>query len=200
MVGLNTGIASNSYATGSVTGASGKSSPAGSGTEIGGLIGDNQRTALSSYATGAVSGTSQLGGLVGRNEMSGYVGQSYATGAVGAPSGQASQVGGLAGYNDATITEAYASGAVSGASGKGGFVGANSGSLSKDVFDEGATGTTLAVGFGPSTGVTAIGGSTGLSPYQASSYAGFDFAYTWTIQAGFSRPYLYYVPQSPPPT
>ena len=215
----------SSYATGAVSGASGQNTPSGSGAMVGGLIGESsQFMGISdSYATGAVSGVSQVGGLIGSHDGSGALEQSYATGAVKG----SSQVGGLVGYNNNEIVNSYATGAVSGSSGKGALVGVNDqqgsvihsyatgkaafglvgvnngpgmGELYQDYFDAGTTGTTTGVGSGPSAGVTAIGGSTGLDPHQASSYTGFDFANTWTIQAGASRPYLLAVPQSPPPT
>ena len=215
----------SSYATGAVSGASGQNTPGGSGAMVGGLIGESsQGMAIDgSYATGAVSGVSQVGGLIGSHDGSGVLERSYATGSVTGTS----QVGGLVGYNNNEIVNSYATGAVSGSSGKGALVGVNDqfgsaidsyatgnaafglvgvnkgsgmGELSQDYFDIGSTGATMGVGSGPAAGVSAIGGSTGLDPHQASSYAGFDFANTWTIQAGASRPYLLAVPQSPPPT
>jgi hypothetical protein len=64
-------------------------------------------------------------------------------------------------------------------------------------WDEGASGQTSAIGDlvgGPGNvggnGATGIGGTTGLSPTQASSYPGFDFTNTWTINPGVSPPTL----------
>ena len=213
LVGESIGNVSNSYATGAVTGTG----------DIGGLIGFNGSSAsvVSSYATGRVTDSSgkasKAGGLVGENY--GLLSQNYAVGPVSA----FSEIGGLVGYNGGQIADTYASGAVRGSSGKGalvgvndqhgtvstsyatgkggaGFAGTNNGALSNDYFDESATGTSTGIGSGSNAGVTAIGGSSGPDPHQASSYAGFDFANTWTIQAGASRPYLQAVPQSPPPT
>ena len=214
-----------SYATGDVSVASGKGTPAGVGGQIGGLIGENAGLIGASYSTGAVRGLYQVGGLIGSNDQPGDVSTSYATGAVHGASNKASDLGGLAGYNDGSIANAYATGAISGGSGKGGLValsdvngtvqtsyaagatngGAglvaiNKGVLSQSFFDEATTGTTIGVGSGSALGVTAIGGSTGLGPDVQSTYAGFDFNATWTLQPGASRPYLQAQPQSPPPT
>ncbi len=140
-----------------------------------------------------------------------------------APSGSGVGAGGLVGDNAGGVANAYATGAVSGASGKGafvgvneqsgsiatsyaigkagnGFAGTNSGTLTDDVFDTGSTGASMGVGSGSGAGLTGMGGSTGLDPNSASSYAGFDFTNVWTIIPGASRPYLRAVPQSPPPT
>ncbi len=215
---------SNSYATGDVAGASGKGAPSGAGGQIGGLIGESAALIIQTYATGTVSGLDQVGGLIGKNDDErGEVRVSYATGAVEGDAQKGAQIGGLVGYNGGLIADTYATGAVSGASGKGGlvgtnaqsasintsyatgsggygFVGDNNGTLTSDVFDAGTTNTTVGVGSGPSAGLTAIGGSTGLDPDNASSYAGFDFTDIWTIAPGSSRPYLQAAPQSPPPS
>ena len=225
LVGANSGTVSKSYATGAVSSISGKSFLQNG---FGGLVGVNSAKLKDDYATGAVTGDDQVGGLVGLNTGGGAISVAYATGAVkgitgnGAPSGSGVDLGGLAGENAGAIVNTYATGAVSGSSGKGGLVGANdqgatiatsyatgkggygfagtnSGTLTSDVFDEGSSNTSLGVGSGSSTGVTAIGGSTGLNPDSASSYAGFDFTNVWTIVPGASRPYLRGAPQSPPP-
>ena len=225
LVGANSGTVSKSYATGAVSSISGKSFLQNG---FGGLVGVNSAKLKDDYATGAVTGDDQVGGLVGLNTGAGAISVAYATGAVkgitgnGAPSGSGVDLGGLAGENAGAIVNTYATGAVSGSSGKGGLVGANdqgatiatsyatgkggygfagtnSGTLTSDVFDEGSSNASLGVGSGSSTGVTAIGGSTGLNPDSASSYAGFDFTNVWTIVPGASRPYLRGAPQSPPP-
>ena len=48
---------------------------------------------------------------------------------------------------------------------------------------------------GASTGLTGIGGTTGLDPHAQATYAGFNFTTIWTIKPGTSRPYL----QNPAP-
>ena len=94
LVGLNSGTVSVSYSTSSVAGAS----------SIGGLVGTNQDTVVASYATGAVTGTAQVGGLVG-SHPNGSVIASYSTGKVTGTTG----AGGLIGHADApdTITDIY---------------------------------------------------------------------------------------------
>ncbi len=207
----------DSYATGSVTGMSGPGAPSGSGTLVGGAVGDNTGPVSGIYSAGVVNGASEVGGLVGSNTS--MITLSYATGAVSG----GSQAGGFAGYNNGGLTNDYATGKVSGSSQAGafvglndssgqiatsyasgsatfGFAGQNSGTFSSDVFDVDATGATNGVSSGTSAGLTPIGMSIGLNPYQQSSYAGFDFTNTWAIQPGSSRPYLIANPQTPPPT
>ena len=114
LVGINRGTITNSYATGSVSGAG----------SIGGLVGlNNGGTITNSYATGDVAGSlKSVGGLVGLNDSGGTITNSYATGAVTGLS-SSSRLGGLVGWNDGTITNSYATGTVSGASDIGGLVG-----------------------------------------------------------------------------
>ena len=133
----------NSYATGNVS-----SSGAGS---VGGLIGQNisnlpadssssgNLTVSNSYASGNVSGTTNIGGLIGNNSVSGTYGianitNSYAGGNVNGTSGS---VGGLIGNNSvsalggsATLSSSYSFNpghaiTVQGTSNVGGLVGYN---------------------------------------------------------------------------
>ena len=122
LLGYNAGSISNSYVaiTGSVSGPTG-----------GGLVGNNTGSISNSYATitGSVtaSGSSAIvGGLVGYNQH-GSISNSYATGTGSVTGGSDSAVGGLVGYNTASIRNSYA-GSVTVDSGIliGGLVGANS--------------------------------------------------------------------------
>jgi filamentous hemagglutinin family protein len=115
LVGVNSGIISNAYATGSVE-----------GTErVGGLLGFNQSgTINNAYATGTVKGTSYVGGLVG--VMNGSIDRSYATGNV---TGTFEQVGGLVGDLNGSVTDSYASGNVNGNNQTGGLVGNSDGTI-----------------------------------------------------------------------
>jgi hypothetical protein len=92
---------------------------------VGALIGINGGpeggSVTESYATGSVSGTSEVSGLVGRNN--GDITESYATVDVTARFGY--MVGGLVGLNGANVTESYATGSVSGSKEVGGLVGNN---------------------------------------------------------------------------
>jgi len=113
LVGNNTGVIANVYATGSVN---------GTGNDIGGLIGENTGGVGSAYAIGSVTSITgnNVGGLVGLNNTNGFIKDSYAAGAVIG----ANQVGGLVGqFFDGQVSRAYASGSVNGTSQIGGLVG-----------------------------------------------------------------------------
>ena len=98
LAGKNTGTITASYAAVTVTGDS-------STLYAGGLVGENQGTIEASYARGSVKGNSNLGGLVGRNTVSGSIKASFA--AVRVPSG--TNTGGLVGYYSGTgaVTHSY---------------------------------------------------------------------------------------------
>ena len=94
IVGIHSGMLSNSYAIGTVTEA---------GLHYaGGLVGWNQSgTVTNSYATGSVTGSTLAGGLVGYN--SGSISNTYATGAVSGAGVKA----GLVQNNVGTVTTSY---------------------------------------------------------------------------------------------
>src|SRR5262249_8415951 len=96
LVGYNDGTVTQSYATGTVSGAQ----------QVGGLVGENGSVISFSYATGAVVGTGQdVGGLAGRSRNTGSVRQSYATGPV---SGTSTNIAGLIGNNGTgSVTQSY---------------------------------------------------------------------------------------------
>ena len=112
LAGVNEGMISHSYATGSVSGYG----------CIGGLVGTNDSGLISSsYTTGAVSvGSKYLGGLAGCNNR-GTIIASYATGSVSGDT----WVGGLVGDNDGWVITSYATGKVRGQKYVGGLVGAH---------------------------------------------------------------------------
>ena len=139
------GTISSSFATGSASG--------GTNSVVGGFVAFNSGGSIvaQSHATGQVSGSGnvQLGGFVGINDTDtnfdfgdGIISNSYATGSVtgtnlvSGDSGAAA-VGGFAGQNNGTITNAYAAniGGINGAGANfgdfviGGFVGSNSGTI-----------------------------------------------------------------------
>ena len=192
LVGVNNGTVSNSYATGSVSGAAdyvgglvavnggtisnsyATGSVSGTGAWFGGLVGANFGTVSNSYATGSVSGgigSFLVGGLVGQN--AGTVSNSYATGSVSGGGG-GFWIGGLVGQNAGTVSNSYATGSVSGGSGSynvGGLVGFNYGSstVSNSYWD-----TTT-------SGQATSAGGTGLATAQmqvASNFTGFNFTTT----------------------
>ncbi len=95
-------------------------------SEVGGLVGfDDLGKIVHSYATDAVVGSGNaLGGLVG-DDQAGTMKQDYASGAV-TGGGSSQSVGGLVGVDEdgGKIKQAYATGAVSGFSSVGGLIGA----------------------------------------------------------------------------
>ncbi|WP_081927195.1 GLUG motif-containing protein [Halobellus rufus] len=118
LVGNNTGgSVRTSHMTGTVDGKS----------EVGGLIGRTTDGGLvtTSYSAGSVTGSgTEIGGLLGNNTGGSTVSESYATGTVTG----GTNVGGLVGQNDATVTGGYAIGRVSGTD-TGGAIGSNAGSV-----------------------------------------------------------------------
>ncbi len=98
----------------------------GSGSHVGGLVGDNRGTVADCYSTGTISGYWwSVGGLVGQN--CGTLTQCYSSGTVTGDG----DVGGLVGSNwfDGTLTQCYSTGAVSGRDEVGGLVAHNSGGV-----------------------------------------------------------------------
>jgi hypothetical protein len=87
------------------------------------------------------------------------------------------------------ITNTYATGAVSGSTFVGGLVGQNDvgGTITAGYWDTETTGQSAGVGRGDSTGTT---GLTTSQAFTQSSYAGFDFANTWIMPDGNTRPFL----------
>lgn len=132
LVGNNSAVISNSYASGSVT---------GSVDSVGGLVGNNTAAISSSYATGSVAGTAEnVGGLVGANTAA--ISDSHATASV-----QGSNwVGGLLGYTTGTLSNSYATGNVSGVALVGGLVGNNQGAVSNSYATGNVSGTTYVGG------------------------------------------------------
>lgn len=143
LVGINNkGTITSCYASGSV---------AGTGGQIGGLVGDNSGTISSCYSTASVTGGADaVGGLVGINW--GTVTTCYATGAVSG----ANQIGGLVGanYNNGGgVRQCYSIGPVSGTGADvGGLVGWNNGTVQASFWDkETSSRTTSAGGTGKTT-------------------------------------------------
>jgi len=124
LVGHNSGTVSNSYCTGSVTGAD---------RNTGGLVGRNRGTVNNSYSTGSVTGDSMVGGLAGGNW--GTVSNSYSNGDVTG----AWIVGGLVGWNhEGTVSNCYSSSSVTGGWRVGGLVGENhDGTVSNSYYSYG---------------------------------------------------------------
>ena len=132
LVGYNSGSISNAHAAGSVT------SGSGSGTPVGGLVGENAGfngifgSIDGAFSTSSVTGTNYVGGLVGWNDSSTF-NNAYSTGNVSGTN----YVGGLVGYNRnfSTISNAYATGIVSGTNNYvGGLVGWNDSSTISNAY------------------------------------------------------------------
>lgn len=172
-------------ATGSVTRSSASGSVSHDGTWgfAGGLVGYNDASIQDSYALGSVTGTRDVGGLVGQN------------------------------YTGGTIVRAYATGAVSGGIYRGGLIGDNSGAVTNGFWDINTTGQVNGVGNGSTVGMVplgtgisdGIGGTYDRSPYglgdfvegvhtygtfDGANWIGFDFANTWWMVDGATRPFL----------
>ena len=143
-----------------------------------------------SFASGAVNETgsptvpSQVGGFAGELDL-GSVTNAYSTGPVSVSGSTFDYAGGFIGAILAgSVTNVYATGAVSASGDPAGLVGNNGGSITNGYWDEGTTGQG-AVGYhvagGSETNVVGIGGSTGISPFVQSTYAGFDFTNIWSV-------------------
>jgi len=192
LAGHSAGTISNVYADGgSVT---------TSVHQAGGLVGRlgdgvaGHGSISNSYANVSVTGTnyaccgggvssSNIGGLVGMADTGSSISNSYATGAVHG----GAYVGGLVGQNRANIDTSYASGAVTATSSRGGLIGDQlGGAITNSYWDSAATG----VGTGTRSGN--IGGLTDVAaaPNAQASYTGFDFAGSWRIYEGYTRPLL----------
>jgi hypothetical protein len=137
LVGLNKGIISNSYSTGSLTGT----------LWVGGLVGQNDGTVSNSYSTGSVTSDSNAGGLIGGN--TGTVSNSYSTGSVTAEEG----VGGLMAANSGTVSNSYSTGSVTGNDYIGGLIGYSEGTANNSFWDIQTSGQTTSDG---GTGKTTV--------------------------------------------
>ncbi|MEG0881041.1 MAG: filamentous hemagglutinin N-terminal domain-containing protein, partial [Janthinobacterium sp.] len=176
-----TGVVTNSYATGNVTGVSG----------LGGLLGriESGGTVDNSYATGNVTGTgNSIGGLVGVS--SGPIRNSYATGNVTGNS----TVGGVVGYNiGIALTNVYYSGKLTTTGiNYGAIVGDhNGGSIVNAYFNSTLNPGLSAVGVVSHGASTVAQGLSAAQMLQGSNFTGFNFTSTagatgnnWVIVSG----------------
>jgi len=121
LVGYNEGTITNCYTTGKVT---------GSGSNIGGLVGNNETGTISScYTGGDVTGESSVGGLVGYSNTGTSIIDCHASGDI---VGSGYGVGGLVGISTEGefLTDCYSSGVIKGRGGVGGLVGENTFTIS----------------------------------------------------------------------
>jgi hypothetical protein len=153
----NVGKITDCYASGSVWGKNG----------VGGMAGYNFGTINSCYCSVSVfedGWYGNSGGLVGNNETwpnpiyKATITNSYSTGMVSGTS----NVGGLVGWNsNATITNCYSKGSVSGSSSVGGLVGSGDpNSVNNSFWDKDTSGQTKSAGGTPKTTVEMKTGST----------------------------------------
>jgi len=112
---------------------------AGSGEQVGGLVGCNSGTVTQCYSTGVVDANTDVGGLVGYNFS--IVTQCHSATAVSGGKG----VGGLVGYNFSIVTDCYSTFGVIGGWYVGGLAGYNFGRMI-DCYSTGAVGGWAYVG------------------------------------------------------
>ncbi len=213
LVGLATGSTSvtNSYSTGSVSGdanvggligfvtsGSGtyeqvfsEATVTGSGSGVGGLIGDLSLSSSGKmsncYATGNVTGSVDVGGLVGYAYAGGnliiVVENCYATGNAHATG---SKVGGLIGTLDGTIvSSSYSTGLVSGST-PGGLIGENfDGEVSDSYWNTETSGQSDGIGSDNNSQTV-----TGLTTSEFLSRSNFNLGDAWIQFSGFTDPFL----------
>lgn len=187
LAGRSDGTVSSSYADGG--------SVSASVHQAGGLVGQGTGSISNSYANVSVTGTnyaccgggtssSVIGGLIG-GAFAGSISNSYATGSVHG----GTYVGGLVGQNSANIDTSYASGAVTATISRGGFIGDKlaGGAITNSYWDSATTGVATNTRLpGNIAGVTDVAAA----PNAQASYTGFDFAGSWRIYEGQTRPLL----------
>ena len=193
LAGVNEGVVTTSYATGSVA-------TTWDSSVAGGLVGLNLwGTVQASFAAAAVTAQDEesvVGGLVGQNLL-GDIKASYARGAVAANALQA-LAGGLVGVNQGTITASYARGLVS-ASGHnsygGGLIGHDWGQETNSYWDTAATGRTVSAG-GSGQASSALQSPTGYTGIYANWNLDLDGATggddPWHFGGGHQYPILVY--------
>ena len=161
-----TGVLSNNYNTGNVSGAAGTGGLAGSMTTgsisnsftsgvtigaagAGGLVGSmTTGSVINSYAIGNVTGAAGTGGLVGTS--TGLISGSHATGVVNGDAG----TGGLVGTTTGNTVKSYATSNVTGKAGTGGLIGTSTGAVTNSYAAGTLTGAANTGGvLGSSTGV-----------------------------------------------
>lgn len=180
VVGLNKGTIYSTASTGGSVLADASS---------GGLVGHNQGQIFYSYSTSAVNGDQNAGGLVGLNDIAGYISDSYATGTVTAGNifWLVGTIGGFVGENDGIISRAYSSGAVVDggiSSSFGGFVGitnyvvAQNGTTDHSFWD--TTGSGQALDNNGASGLTAVQ----MNSNNQALFPTWDFVHVWQVTLG----------------
>ncbi|WP_182336257.1 MBG domain-containing protein [Stenotrophomonas acidaminiphila] len=182
-VGAITGSLSGSLSGIHVTGA-----VLGNGSNVGGLVGQLTNGTLQGASSSAsVTGLSNVGGLAG-TVQNGTLADAYSTGSVtGTISNSSAFAGGLVGnvFDSATLTNTYASGRVRGYTATGGLIGGtflSTISFANSYWDVNSTGQVSSA-----SGGIAI---TSANARSQATYGGFDFANTWVMFEGDTRPML----------
>ena len=153
----------------------------GTGSNVGGLVGDNSGHVLNCYSTGGISGVERVGGMVGYN--GGTISNCYSMGSVAGASRY--DAGGLVGQNGGTITDCYAKGgSVTGMMYVGGLVGVNGGgTVTNSFWDIETSGQAISAG---GTGKTTAEMQT------ARTFIGWGCEPVWTIEEGKDYPRLWW--------
>ena len=164
----------NSYSTGSVT---------GTDENVGGLVG-LAGNITKSYSTSNVTGTTKVGGLVGTGRL---ITDCFAIGNVTGDD----TVGGLVGYAPSAVKNSYSIGSVNGVgTNVNGLLGAgNSSSNANNYWDSELSGIDSGSVVGKQEAKTTS------QMKQQSTFIGWDFASTWTIEENSSYPYLRNLPK-----
>jgi hypothetical protein len=163
---------------------------AGTGNNIGGLVGENvyAATVSLSFAQTTASGVSFVGGLVGYSLYGGKILNSYSTGTVkGTNSSSSDYIGGLTGLTENTsgsVTNSYAACAVSSSNPAttniGGLVGSGTG-VSSSYYDSNVSGQSDT---GKGVPMTTV------QMFQQATFSGWNFTTTWQIDEAVTYPYL----------
>jgi filamentous hemagglutinin family protein len=129
--GASMGAITLSSAEANVSVGNGAAGPNGGQNTAGGLVGDNPGTITQSTASGNVTGGafSNVGGLVGRNELGATIDMSTASGNVSVSDATDAAAGGLVGFNFGAITNSGAIGDVTGGNSNDIFKAGNIGGL-----------------------------------------------------------------------
>jgi hypothetical protein len=168
LVGRNTGSINASYQSDTTI---------ESRFNAGGLVGINLGNVINSYAVGgSVVGTSSVGGLVGHNVSGGTVSFSYA--ANRSVTGGAGSTGGVVGYNAGSVHDNFWDTSLINAGGN----------LSTGIGNDQTAG-----GFATNFGASPLSSNPLFqvpNPMLQVSYTNWDFAGTWWMVDGFTRPFL----------
>jgi len=164
---LSAGSIYNCYVTGSINYGSNWATYG-----VGGLAGycSSDSKIANCYSSCTVRGFNGVGGLCGIN--SGTIRDCYSTGNVDGSQMSDKTAGGFCGNNYSTIQNCYSTGSVNASSDHGGFCGRNSGDISACFWNKNTSGYTSSYGGTCKTTV---------QMQTQSTYSGWDFADTWTM-------------------